>query len=109
METEMHFIFKCPIYYEIRGQFHCLFKGSRTLVEFFRYPDQRCLALYLQEALRFRAHILHPPTRLDTTQQITTFLSRLPSSRGTKRSTDLDIDPAPRSVKVGGSRPTRSQ
>ena len=33
----------------------------------------------------------------------------LPPSRGTKRSIDLDIDPSPRSIKVEGSRPTRSQ
>jgi hypothetical protein len=53
VETEEHFIFRCPIYYEIRGWFHCLFKGAQTLTGFFSYPDQRCLALYIQEALRF--------------------------------------------------------
>jgi hypothetical protein len=31
VETEEHFIFRCPIYYEIRGQFHCLFRGTQTL------------------------------------------------------------------------------
>jgi len=63
VEIEVHFILGCPVYYEIRGRFHCLFKDSRTLAEFFRYPDQRCLALYMQEALSFQAHILQPPIR----------------------------------------------
>ena len=53
VETESHFIFRCPIYYEIKGRFHYLFKGPQTLAAFFRYTDQRCLALYIQEALRF--------------------------------------------------------
>jgi hypothetical protein len=52
VKTKEHFIFRCPIYYEIRGLFHCLFKGMQTLTIFFRYLNQRCLALYIQEALR---------------------------------------------------------
>jgi hypothetical protein len=78
VETEEHFIFCCPIYYEIRGRFHCLFRGIQTLIGFFRYFDQRCLALYMQEALRLRAHNLQPPTRLDSTQRITSFFTMLP-------------------------------
>jgi hypothetical protein len=66
-DREVHFIFGCPVYYEIRGRFHCLFRGSQTLADFFRYPDQRCLALYMQEALKFRTHILQPPIRPDPT------------------------------------------
>ena len=85
VETESHFIFRCSFYYEIRGRFHCLFRGPQTLATFFRDTDQRCLTLNVQEVLRFRAQVLQPPTRPDTTQQITTFFSMLPSSRGTKR------------------------
>ena len=109
MEIESHFIFKCPIYYEIRECFHCLFRGPQTLAAFFRYIDQRCLALYIQEALKFRAQVLQPPTRPDTTQRITTFFSVLSPSKGTKRSTDLDTNPVSRSVNICGSRSTRSQ
>ena len=109
METKSHFIFRCPIYYEMRGRFHCLFRGTQTLAAFFKYIDQRCLALYVQKALKFRAQVLQPPTRPNTTQRIMTFFSVLPPSRGTKRYTNLDIDPVSISVKICGSRPTRSQ
>ena len=61
VETESHFIFRCLVYYEIRGCFYCLFRGLQTLAAFFRYTDQRCLALYIQEALRFRAQLFQPP------------------------------------------------
>ena len=103
--------FQMPHILQDQGRFHCLFKGSQTLADFFRYPDQRCLALYLQEALRFRAHILQLPTRPDTTQKITTFFSVLPLAKGTKRPTDMDTEPVPRSMRIRGtaSRPTRSQ
>lgn len=37
---------------------HCLFREYRSLSTFFRYIDQRCLALYLQEAMRLRDHTL---------------------------------------------------
>jgi hypothetical protein len=100
VETEVHFIFRCPLYYEIRGRFHCLFRESQTLTGFFRYLDQRCLALYIQEALRFRAHTLQPPIRPDSTQRITSFFTVLPSGRGTKRPTDISTDPDPRSVRI---------
>ena len=53
VKTEMHFILGCPVYYEIIGRFHCLFRDSQTLAEFFRYPDQKCLASSMQEALMF--------------------------------------------------------
>jgi len=71
-----------------------LFRGPQTLATFFRYTDQRCLALYIQEDLRFRAQILQPPTRPDTTQRITTVFDILPPSRCTKRSTGSEISAA---------------
>ena len=111
MENEMHFIFRCPIYYKIRGRLHCLLRGPQTLADFFQYPDQRCLALYIQEALRFRVSILQTTTRPDTTQKITAFFSVLPPNRGTKRPTNMDTKPISRSVRISEtvSRPTRSQ
>ena len=78
VETEVNFISGCPIYYEIRGRFHCLFRDSQTLASFFKYPDERFLALYMQEALRFHAHILQPPIRPNPTQSITTCFRVLP-------------------------------
>ena len=39
VETESHFIFRCLVYYEIRGRFYCLFRGPQTLSAFFRYID----------------------------------------------------------------------
>jgi hypothetical protein len=50
VDIEEHFIFRCPICYEIRERFHCLFRGT-----VFRYSDQRCLALYMQETLKLQA------------------------------------------------------
>jgi hypothetical protein len=97
VENKVHFIFRCPVYYEIRGRFHCLFRESQILTGFFKYLDQRCLALYIQEALRFRVHTLQPPIRPDSTQRIITFFTVLPLGRGTKRLTDISIDPNPKS------------
>ena len=34
VETESHFIFCCPIYYEIRGRFYCLFRECQSLPSF---------------------------------------------------------------------------
>ena len=39
VETESHFIFRCPVYYEIRGRFYCLFREAQTLAVFIRYTD----------------------------------------------------------------------
>jgi hypothetical protein len=99
------FIFRCTLYYEIKGRFHCLFRESQTLTSFLRYPDHRCLSLYIQEALKFRAHTLQPPIRLDSTQRITSFFTLLPSGMGTKRPTDISTDPNPRSVRIREAMP----
>lgn len=86
MEIEDLFIFRCPCYYEIHGWFHCLFRESNNSISTFsRYPNQRCLALYLGEAMRLITHILRPPTRLDSTQRITSFFSVLLVDSGNKR------------------------
>jgi hypothetical protein len=91
VEIEVHFIFHCPIYYEIQGRYHCLFRELQTLSSFFKYPDQRCLALYMQEALRLHSHTLQPPPRPVSTQEITSFFMVLPSARGTKRQMDSGL------------------
>lgn len=109
IETETHFIFGCPSYYEIRGRFHCLFRSSKTLSSFLRYVDPRCLALYLHEAFRFRARFLQPPTRPDTTHKITDFFRALPSARSTKRNMDHPTDTENRSVRSRRGRPTKLQ
>lgn len=97
------------MYYEIRGWFHCLFRGPQSLTNFFKYTDQRCLALYIQETLKHRAQILQPPTRPTTTQKITEFFNVLPSTRGTKRSPSLTTDSISKSVTIRGFRTTRPQ
>lgn len=38
VETEVHFILRCSVYYEIRGRFHYLLSDSRTLADFFQVP-----------------------------------------------------------------------
>ena len=39
VETESQFIFRCLVYYEIRGRYHCLIRGPQNLAAFFRYID----------------------------------------------------------------------
>ena len=103
IETETHFIFGCPAYYEIRDRFHCLFRSSQNLTSFLRYVDQICLALYLQEAFRFRACFLQPPTRSDTIEKIIDFFRVLPSAQGTKRTIDRPTDTETRSMRSWGT------
>ena len=98
VETEEHFIFRCPIYYERRGRFHCLFREPQAISSLFRFPDQRCLALYIQEAFRLRSLSIQSPPRPDSTQRQTVFLTVLPPAQGTNRPTDSS-PPDPRSVR----------
>jgi hypothetical protein len=64
-KTERDLIFRCPMYYEIRGRYNCLSRDlGGSLSTFFRYQDQRCLALFIREILSYRSQLLHaPPTR----------------------------------------------
>lgn len=56
VEDEAHFLFRCPIYYEIRGRFHCLYRdGPHTLQSFLSYPDSRCVGLLLREMMLLRS------------------------------------------------------
>jgi hypothetical protein len=111
VKTKEHFIFRCPIYYEIRVRFHCLCRGAQTLTGFFGYQDQRCLALHTQEALKFRSHTHQPPPRPNHIRRITSFFTMLPSSRGTKRHPNTSTIPNSKSVWTCGTflRPTRFQ
>jgi hypothetical protein len=50
--------FVARIYYEIRGRYYCLYRDSGgSLSTFFRYQDQRCLALFIREILSHRSVI----------------------------------------------------
>jgi hypothetical protein len=61
-ETKRHLIFRCPVYYEIRGSYYCMFRDSGgSLSTFFQYEDQRCRPLFLREILSHRSHLLHTP------------------------------------------------
>ena len=88
------------------GYITCL-KGSQTLTDFFRYVDQRCLTLYMQEALKFPTHTLQPHIRLDSTLRITSFFTMIPSERGTKWSTNISTDPNSRSMWAHGAHSMR--
>lgn len=64
VETEEHFICRCPLYYEIRGRFHCLFRdGFAPLSRVIDYEDQHCLALFVREATRHRDRYLRERPR----------------------------------------------
>ena len=71
----MHHICCCPVYYEIRGRFHCLFReGFGPLAMVMNYTDQRCLGLLLLEIRRFRDGLLKKPHHKGNTQkEITNF------------------------------------
>lgn len=44
LEMEAHLIFRCLLYYEIKGRYYCLFQDSRdSLSTFFCYPKQNAL------------------------------------------------------------------
>ena len=87
VEIEAHFIFRCPIYYEIKGRFFCLFRECFSLYDFFSYYDQRCLALYLREATMLRDSMIQTllPHRHSSTQLITAFFTPLSPLCGVKR------------------------
>ena len=96
VENEAHFLFRCPIYYEIRGRFFCLFRECFSLYDFFSYYDQRCLALYLREATMLWDSMIQSslPCPHSSTQLITAFFTPLSPLRGVKRSSSsirLDV------------------
>jgi hypothetical protein len=87
---EEHFIFRCPTYYKIRDLFDCIFKESHnSLSIFFCFLNQRCLELYMWEALNLRFHSFCPSRpRLNTSRPITYFFLVLLSDEGTKKYVD---------------------
>jgi hypothetical protein len=99
-ETEMHLIFRCPIYYEIRGRYHCLYRDSGgSLSTFFRYQDQRCLALFIREIFSHRSQFLHAMPRLGMTRTITSYFHVDPSDRSNKRRAESQSAPDNRLVR----------
>ena len=74
-ETELHHLCSCPVYYEIRGRFHCLFReGFGPLTRAMNYIDQRCLGLFLLELRRHRKSLLRRPNNEGHSQrEITDF------------------------------------
>lgn len=52
--------FRCSLYYEIRGHYHCLYRDSGgSLSTLFQYPNWACIALFIREIFRHRSQILH--------------------------------------------------
>ena len=99
-KTEMHLICSAaPIFYEIKKQFHCLFReGFGPLARVMNYTDQQCLGLFLLEIHRFRDSLLKKPHHKGNTQkEITNFFkvqtklsgkkdsAQVPNSRGSTR------------------------
>ena len=74
-KTELHHICLCPLYYEIRGRFHCLFsEGLGPLTKVMNYIDQRCLGLFLLGIHRHRENLLRRPNNEGNSQrEITSF------------------------------------
>ena len=59
-----HFLLKCPIYYEIRDRYHCLYRdGPHTVRSFMAYRDPCYLDLLLREMMLLRSSmpIATPP------------------------------------------------
>jgi hypothetical protein len=117
----MHLIFRCPIYYEIRGRYHCLYRDSGgSLSTFFRYQDQRCLALFIREIFCHRSQFLHATPRLGMTRTITSYFHADPSDRSNKRRVEsqstldsrlvrprVSPQPLPQGDRSSSSRPIR--
>ena len=60
--NRIHHLCRCPVYYEIRGRFHCLFKeGFWPLARVMNFEDQRCLGLFLLELRKHREDLLKKP------------------------------------------------
>ena len=77
-ETELHYICRCTVYYEIRGRFHCLFReGFGPLDRVMRYQDQRCLGLYLLELHRHRDSLLRRHGVRQSQRRITEFFGSM--------------------------------
>jgi hypothetical protein len=72
---KMHLIFRCPLYYDIRGHYHCLYRDlGGSLSTFFCYSDQRCLTLFIREIFSYRSQFLHVMPRLGMTKTIICYL-----------------------------------
>ena len=76
----MHHICCSPVYYKIRGRFHCLFgEGFGPLTRVMNYTDQRCLGIFLLEIRRFRDSLLNRSHHKGNTQkEITNFFKVQP-------------------------------
>lgn len=53
IDTEERIIFRCLIYYEIKGKYYFLFPNlGRSLSTFFRYLDHKCISFFAREGFR---------------------------------------------------------
>ena len=106
IESEEHFAFRCPIYYAIRGRYHCLFRdGFGPLPHILQFPDQRCLAAFLHEITRHRDASLrarrHPQhiQREDTQRPITDFFQSQDTSPQSSQRRRREREPEPRHLR----------
>eukprot|EP00245_Coleochaete_scutata_P008434 TRINITY_DN2569_c1_g3_i1.p1 TRINITY_DN2569_c1_g3~~TRINITY_DN2569_c1_g3_i1.p1 ORF type:complete len:107 (+),score=9.16 TRINITY_DN2569_c1_g3_i1:576-896(+) len=55
VEDKAHFVFECPVYYEIRGRYHFLFHyAERDLSRLLNHPERDVVGHFLLECFRLR-------------------------------------------------------
>eukprot|EP00245_Coleochaete_scutata_P005250 TRINITY_DN18672_c1_g1_i2.p1 TRINITY_DN18672_c1_g1~~TRINITY_DN18672_c1_g1_i2.p1 ORF type:complete len:103 (-),score=15.15 TRINITY_DN18672_c1_g1_i2:136-444(-) len=55
VEDEAHFLFECPLYYEIRGRYHFLFcYAERDIAKFVNHPEMDVVGHFLLECFERR-------------------------------------------------------
>eukprot|EP00250_Pteridium_aquilinum_P020711 c24912_g6_i1 orf=726-1430(+) len=63
VESMEHYVCRCSMFHEIRGRYHCFFRGGfGPLSREIDYQDQRCLSLFLMEFRRHRESLLQAQT-----------------------------------------------
>lgn len=77
VDTLNFFVFRCPIYYEIRGRFHSLFKDNLCSLSTFKYANQQCLAQSIRESTQLCRQRSSPPNTSQPShfQPITTYFT----------------------------------
>eukprot|EP00245_Coleochaete_scutata_P010377 TRINITY_DN3619_c0_g1_i11.p1 TRINITY_DN3619_c0_g1~~TRINITY_DN3619_c0_g1_i11.p1 ORF type:complete len:1206 (-),score=200.47 TRINITY_DN3619_c0_g1_i11:736-4353(-) len=55
VEDEVHFLFECPLYYEIRGRYHFLFRyADRDVCKFLNHPERDVVGHYFLDCYQLR-------------------------------------------------------
>lgn len=93
-EIEDHFIFRCSVYYEIQGWYQCLFWDSHnSILTFFQFLNQHCVALYLREAFLLRKRLLFDTQHSTNDHLITSFFQASSKEGACRRRRDDPLLP----------------